>query len=562
MVEALNYFIGKIKKINVLIAISIIVIILFVGSIATAFLFPIYPDEISMRIWLSRFPYDYPLLSSNLPACTSSFLQPIPVGLFLPGMVDWFIHGQLSSPIHFRMVGLAFLCMLIGFPILYSIYKIRQSQLGDGERNNLKVTIICSAFIFGIFSIGVNPIFLIINRGEQLILFALVGLIIICLICVKNSYAITGFKKILMLLAFYISISLALHAHGKAFFLIPFFSFVGYELMKSLRMNYVGKMAFIGFSILMAYDSYYVFKVAYSCPEIPDFNMAMKTFSIDPFLIFSSPIVFLGKCFESLGEFYRFALSISFNEVSEVNYLPSIPLSKIAKFANIGIWLWLIISTSTLFIYLVRGSFVKSNGAQKINLALLILFICLLISAIFDLTKNWYAGPYLYSSLALVGAIYIVENHSICYSRTSFRKFLIIFALLAALSQSVFINRNLIKFINDFERLGPKVTTFKSGAIEKSLEILANSCKINRSESSGLVLDDVTYLFFQKSKWPISYTFIFGGSDTFLKGYFKKADSDGLLVRCSDQMYKKYGALLQQEGGFCCISKENLKKLP
>jgi hypothetical protein len=560
--SSLNYLLYKIKKIDWLVISSVLVLALVSRTVYTAFLFPIYPDEISERIWLSRLPYDYPYLSSNLPACMSTFLQKMPPSLVLPGLVDWLIHGELSSPFQFRIAGLFFLILFIAIPVIHTLYCQRQHSIGMTKNERLRLVLVITAFICGIFTIGVNPIFLIINRAEQSILLSIIILWVIYVVCEKRIETINTFNKCMLVAGFFIAISLAMHAHGKAFYLAPFYSLVGWRMIRNLKFNYILNVFLMSFGLLIAYDNYHAYRIAYSCPEIPEFEAAMKTFTIDPFLIFSSPIEFFYQSLKSLKDFYRFGVSLSFNAISEVNYLPSSPLKIGAKVSNLSIWLWLLISIPGILILIAKKYFTKQTGCAKTNLGLIVLFACILISAIFNLTKNWYDGPYIYTVLMFIGALFIAENYPSVYSQKRFRKYLIVFALFSMLSQSVFIDRNLKSFKNDFSGLGLKVTNFDKDAVDSTLSSLSKKCQINKNHSNKLVLDDVTYLYFKKSSNPISFTFIFGAPEPFLKNYFSKIDSDGLVVQCSNLGAKDYDGLVAQEGNFCCISKEGLTNLP
>ena len=61
-------------------------------TLLTCYLFPIYPDEIQSRFWLSRLPYDFPVKISGAPTCVSTFTQSIPATMYVPGLVNWVLH--------------------------------------------------------------------------------------------------------------------------------------------------------------------------------------------------------------------------------------------------------------------------------------------------------------------------------------------------------------------------------------------------------------------------------------------------------------------------------------
>jgi hypothetical protein len=540
------------------IIVALIVILLLIASTYTAFLFPLYPDEIAQRIWLSRLPYDFPYLSSNLPGCTATFLQKRTISSFLPGIIDWLIHGNLNFPYQFRVIGLVFITILITLPIIFTLYCIKK-KINEIKLNYVNILILI-AFTGGTFFIGVNPIFLIINRGEQIILGSLLLIISIYIYCIELNKPLSKSKKIIIITSLFICISMSLHGHGKAFYLIPFYIFVFYEVIKKLELKNKIHILIIGIGLFILYEFYSMYKYAYTCQEIPEFQALIKKSTIDPFLILVNLNEFYKEYLKSISFFYRNILSITFNEISEVNYLPNVKLDLKAKISNITIWIWITLTIVVTPIFILLNILKEKLEKNNINICLLILFICTINSGLMNLTKNWYDGPYIYTIFTLIGLLSIGHNYPEFYVKKNKTQLYLIFILIIfSLSQFVFIERNLNNFKKNFSGLGPAIRKFDIRKYEQDMSKLSLKCEIKKNESSKLILDDFTYLYFKKSSLPISFTYLFGGKDFDLKNYLAKSNSDGLILMCSNIINKINNDLIIQEGTYCCISKQNMK---
>ena len=129
------------------------------------------------------------------------------------------------------------------------------------------------------------------------------------------------------------------------------------------------------------------------------------------------------------------------------------------------------------------------------------------------------------------------------------------------LSQAVFIHRNLPAFMAGYA--GPGVSIAKYDQIKTRDDLVAASrvCNIDPVLSKRVVVDDNTYLFFQKSKAPMAISYIWlGNDDKSIRHFFSKVDSDGLIVACSG-ILSQYISIVKREGNICCIPGKELKNL-
>jgi len=552
------------KHIDWVASISIVLIIVFGITLFTAYFFPIYPDEIQVRFWLSRLPYDFPEKISGAPTCLATFFQPIPSTMYLPGLIDWAVHGRLESPSALRQVGFFVAFLWVAWLAYYLNARAKNSllqrkrQLSSGFQG-LYIT----GFIIAIFSIGVFPIFLIINRGEQLILPFVVLLITIFLVSNHLSYKGHLWQKLGLMVLYFSAVSLVLYGHPKGLFLTPFFVIVGWPLFSHFNTRLPFAFAMVLLALHIAQD-FFALKYAFQCNETPQFEEMLKSFSFDPASLLHEPRHFFDQVYQSLIRFTKYLHQLGFQEQTDAAYLPSLPLTASAKIANILIKLNFAVAFFTLMVFLPYQYYRKDVLAGRfvtVNSVLLMLFVCALISAIFNLPKNWYDAGYLYALFLITLVFFIGENFSGIFQKSVARKVFLYLGFVALLSQAVFIHRNLPAFMAGYAGPGVSVAKYDLNMPRADLVAASRTCNIDPVRSKKIVVDDHTYFYFQKSKWPMAITYIWiGNDDKSIRRFFSKVDSDGLIVNCKE-ILSPYMSVVKREGNVCCIPKNELKNL-
>jgi hypothetical protein len=315
-------------------------------SLYTIYLFPLFPDEIAVRPYLSRLPYDFPYRAGGVGACFSNFYQIIPFTQFLPGGINWLIHGLVESPTSLRQIGL--LIFITWFLVFsgYAIRKTKEISKGIGSYHILPVSLIAALFF-----IGVYPIFLILNRNEQMFFPSIIILIGIFLISSYKLYFSNLIKKLLILLLFIITTSLILYAHGKALFLLPFFIIVGWKLSKIFYKSNLVFILIVGFLSINTIEGFIVWKKLYRCPDYLEFELFLKSFAIDPTLLVTDTREFLIKLYISLTRTTEYLGHIIFKKDYIWNYLPPQKETYLVTAANLLIK----INVSLLFIGTLFG---------------------------------------------------------------------------------------------------------------------------------------------------------------------------------------------------------------
>lgn len=551
----------QLSQVDLIRLVSKALILVFVFTLVTCYLLPIYPDEIQVRIALSRLPFDFPLKISGSPTCISNFTQPFPAIMYIPGIVNWILHGNLESLNSLRVIGIAIPLLWISVLAFYSRKKV-WCNLIDTQESSLsgRFTTLFGVFI-SIFAIGVYPFFLILNRNEQLILPSIVALLFISVTTHRLKKDARLWQKIGLVVMYFIAVSLILYGHAKGLFLTPFLVFVGWQLFSQFksRLLFFILMPLLGWHVIQYYLAW---KYAFQCDDNPQIAAILKSFSLDPALLYKEPLNFLYQAFISLLFFGKYLLQLGFQSKTDINYLPPLPLGFFATSVNIFVWLNFTLAFYFICKLLLRHYWldVFKKNFFTINTTLLLLTLCLIIGGIFNIPKNWYDAGYFYSVLIIVWIFFIVEN-SFEIPRLFAKRLYFYLACVALISQIVLIYRNLPSFLGGYVGPSISIVEYKHNKGMSEISAAALACGIDPIHSKKLILDDYTYLYFRRSSQPMPITYIFyDGNPVAAQKFISESDSDGLITRCSS--IGAYTPFAKHAGEVCCIPKNDLNKLP
>ena len=189
------------------------------------------------------------------------------------------------------------------------------------------------------------------------------------------------------------------------------------------------------------------------------------------------------------------------------------------------------------------------------------LLACTIISAVFNLPKNWYDAGYFYIMLMVIWIFFLSNNFRNKLYKTMRRRVFIYLGCVAILSQIVFINRNLPAFLDGYA--GPSISIANYNHVEtlKNLATASHICNIDPVLSKRVIVDDYTYFYFQKSMSPMAITYIsLGGNPLSTSQFISESDSSGLVTRC-ETLPETYVSLAKKTGGgICCMTKNDLRK--
>lgn len=536
------------------------------ATAVTLYFFPIYPDEIQVRFSHSRLLYDFPFRSSGFPTCLSTFLLPMPVTMYVPALINWALHGMVGSVVVLRLVGIGVAFLWVAGLTVYLNRRIGNSP-GEGRRelNRGRQRLYVAGFMIAMFSVGVFPFFLVANRAEQLMLPSVVLLIAISIVSGHAKFKDHFLKKLGWTALYFTAVSLILFGHTKGLFLTPLFLIVGWQLFRSYKTPLSGVIAMALLAAQIA-QAYFFMQQNVQCSESPGFAVVMQKCALNAASLFHNPRYFFDQAYHSMIKFTKYLLELGFRDHTNISYLPALPLGTAAKLANALIKLNISIMFFAMLCFVPFQYFRRDMDKKRfvtVNAALAALLAGMLFSALFSLNKNWYEAGYGYALLLIVTIFFIGENFAWIFQRAFARRFSFYLGMVALLSQGVLIQRNLPEFLKGYEGPGTSIVKYGSGKVCSDLTAAAQACNIDPVDSQRVVVDEDTYLFFRKTKWPMPLTYIglgFGGEFVSLRQFFSRVDSDGLVIRCSRAL-EPYARVVEKKGIFCCISKEGLKSM-
>lgn len=536
-----------------------IVLIVFVGTLITISLFPIYPDEIAIRYTLSRIVEDYPFKSTAIPVCMSTMLKKFEWFEFFPASINWLLHGTISSPLALRILGV--FIAILEFLMIIKLF-INTKTSSSGTKGNFSNLVICLGLIFSILGLGNFPIFLVLNRNEQLIIIALLGLLFLYNSLIdgeKWQGRIFGYTLI-----YFGLLEILLYSHPKSLFLIPVVTLVGIEIFLKID-NKLAKTTFLILFLLIIYSFYNYWKNAYSCPDNTSIDILNKSYSLDLGLLYTNPIKFFEMSILSFINNFKYVDHLIFSESYEVDYLPGEEISFLEQVTNnilIAYFFVIYFIEIVYFLYFyTRKSTISNKKYSSRNLILVILFISINIGAIFNLPKHWYDADYFYYILAIILIQLIAQSSPKLFESKIYVSIIIALFALSITSQGLFIKRNLTAFFSGFEGPGLSLTKFYRDNPRNSIKRLQESCGLNSKNNKFIFVDDLTYWSLKDTKWPFPITYLWiDANKEGLNSLFAKLQPDGVLVRCSSLLYNLGSPIIKDDNGeICCISKENLK---
>jgi len=541
-------------------------------SLLSAYLFPLQPDEIFLRNWLSRLPYDFPYRTTGAGRCFSEFYQLIPITQIFPAFINWLLHGLVESPTALRRVGF-FIFLLWSVPLtFYLTQKVRGLEKVKSHKNPLHFIdrhFYPIAFVVSLLFVGVVPVFFVMNRSEQLFFPSIILLLLIFIYSKPYSSISHSWSKYGFLGLYFVAVSLILYGHAKALFLLPFFLIVAWRISEQFKSRKIFIFMIVVLSII-SFEAYLAWVNLYQCKEMPAFDELIKNFSFDPLSIFYDPALFFDKAYHSLIRSREYLTHIGFKDMTDNNYLPtpSRRLEIVCVFCKLIINKLIKLNTLLIFFGLLifmpyhyyRKNFSKGRFITH-NLALIVLFSCLIISAIFNLPKNFYDADYFYVMMIIILVFFIGENALFNLKSNIFKKLLIYIILVSALSQLAFAVFNLRPFIKGAVSLGIPIGMYEHENVHDSIAKAANACNIDPIHSKHVVTDDLTYGFFRKSHGPVSFTYLFvDNQKNPLKIFFNNMDSSGMVLDCNLMVEN-----IRQEpikvDNICCISKTKIRNL-
>lgn len=532
---------------------SLLVLYVFTYNLVVLSYYPIYPDEIAVRLWLSRAGYDFPWHTNIFPG-GRDLLIPLSIFWYVPGWIEWFLHGFINSLFTLRQIGVAsYLCM---------IFLLANGLIGGVKKGGINYSIMSVAFVTSLLAFGIQPVCLVINRPEQIILL---GLLILLFMDRRLQQEIRKPSLLLLTLLYFLTISLMMYVHPKVFYFTPAFLLLAYRFFLKFPDKKFAALIF-AFLFLLIVGNLQAWHNELQYPDNPSLQAAVDHFNINLADWVNDPPRFYQELKTSMTDEIALLTKIGFQIVTEVRFLPEPLHFPYLDLINDIIAINCLILLVVLSLTLAWGYY--QDIRQKNYFSSRLFFWCILLAvvggSILNLTKTWYDVGYFWAVVAILLIACFFGHFQRCTKNLFFASFVLYFMLSAVMSLLFFNFFYEAGILSGFRGVNTTLIDFSYQDYATKIEKMSKRCHIDPVSEQGLVLDDYTYLYFKQSKYPILITYINSRSDeeNFLR-LIKENKIKALITRCDTTgLFSKYiAADMIKEGELCCYPQDKIQAL-
>ncbi len=500
---------------------SLVLMYFFIKLICTLYYLPIYPDEIAIRLWLSRAVFDFPFHVNVMPS-GANYLLPMPGIWYLPGFIEWLLHGMITSLQTLRIVGIVI--------YLFMIALLARILIQDVQKSFVFKTYVGFGSVIALFSLGVLPTFFVTNRPEQILL---VCLIFLFMMERKVRTHPDQEASLPIILGFLVCVSLMLYVHPKAFYLAPLFFFIGLRFVLNSPKRILPYLVFAFLGILMVGN---LFEWKSELHYDPIVKQYMDSFNINPGDFLTHRMKFLTELHSSIIDTGKLFTKLGYQVHTDIDYLPPLALTQ----HDIEMNTLLNLNCAALFFVLLgylayrfimdclRGKFLSPY------LLFLSVMTVILSGSLLNLTKTWYDVGYFWAVMMVIGVFSLTDRmNAMCKSVLG--SLFILYLMTTAVLSIIFFQLN----YNDLllqGYSGPSVSlvNFNYNDYKKEAKLVARSCLSNTKRNHGIVLDDFTYLYFKKFKDPMLITYVNNHTDSNkFPVLIKEHKLTAVIIRCA-----------------------------
>lgn len=547
------------KKLIKLIALllALILIIYFIRALLTFSIFPIYPDEVGFKLWFTRFWQDFPSKTNILPLC-QSYIQPLSWCWYLPSLLLWLSHGLVESLTTYRQVGILFHLLLILLLTSKLYFSIPKKILLSSR---IIPFILLLALVIALLELGVNGFFLSTNRQEQILLTF--STLLLFLFYLPDYQSNTKLKSFFIIALYFFCTMMILYAHPKSLLLTPVFIIIAVRLAGIFNKKKWAMSIIFLILLIQLSGNYFAWSKAIDCSNLPKLNAMLMSFNLNPKNIIYKPFEFFVQLRSNIFTFNREIAQISFKEYTDINYLPPLKLSLSLKLVNYLILLtygFVLIITPLMLLIKYRKDWQAGHYLSS-RLLLLTLYSCILLNPMMNSTKCWYDASYLWT-LIVINFIFTLSDYlpALINKKNSYLS-LIYFLIVGLFSLHCLIRSFELPFLNGYSGPSIALIDFNQLKISAELKKIEQVCGIRISQSKGVILDNLTYFYFQKSKNPMLITYFFyphTTTDNFSE-FVSRYPVEGFIVRRWGLPQKLESKYTVQIGRFICIPSAKVK---
>lgn len=541
-----------------------VAILLFCVAAITAAVTPIYPDEYGYLMINARAIFDQFKISSIFPPCQSSFDIQMPL-LWYPGrLFYWAVYAACENARYLRLVGVLLYIALISITTLFC------RELFEKK---IRWELIFAA-LAAVTSLGVMPSVFVFNRPETVLSITLAWLVFAPLTLPRGD---TPLIKIAIFTAHLFVVSLFFSSHGKTILFTPLALASTYILSRKIGFGW--KAAGLA-SLLLIFpiiSSYRVYNKFSSCP---DSQAVAKIYSSQYFVPDAELLKHPAQLIKTLaGNVLNAVPALKqnlFTTSYPIGWLPGVRQSRATKLINFSaMGLYYALCAGILVFFLWSSiSALSSRHIGSAQLIFLTLVQGILILVSVQHAKHFYESALTIPCIIFAAILIISQTARRGLIRQPAAKAVFISLLLLFCASSV---RYSLKFFPVFMDgfAGPSISIAKYDhkAIKRDIEAAAAACAIsNSSATKHLVVDDLTYLFFKKTRQPYSITYLAGSLREFsgpsvtetsrIFPEIKKLKVSAIVQRCDYNVIPAWGQILTRAGDICCVSQDSIENSP
>jgi len=543
---------------KLMLASQIIFVILFVITLLSSVMVPIYSDEIAFKfiktsVWLSDFH-----IKTFLPQC--SVVPEVIPALLIPGAILYSFVYSSSDPVILRVIGI--FIVLLSWLVLFSI----TAKIIDGKYKS-KVTFLT---LLSVSSLGIIPFIYILFRPEAIMMLGV-------LILIWGSLNVDKIPKesrwftLLFVILFFIFSSLVFYAHSKALFFTPLIIFLVsllYDRLGKIKTYLLG-----GAVLIIAFQTYLVGKGATECAESAYVTSIMKGHLLSLSSNFFDLISQLTN--NILSSIHYLVGHVGFDSSYQSNWLPKdqdITLLQ-SSVGNISEWVISLFIFGVIFLFVAKICYVVFSREVKKNdiVGGLILVGILAQLALYNPPAMSFYNLGLIVPLGILSFVFLcspfinkISDRALNFISLPIMLFGII-SLLVLISNITYplVNLNFNDKRIEISKSQPiSAKTILAESKLESLKDLADKCQLPINNANRLIVDGVSFRIFSQMKEPVLIFYAEGGwigkeIDPVFGQFFKNYGSDGVMAACRFIPKQMRDRVIEQDG-MCCISKENL----
>lgn len=541
---------------NVLL-ISILALTFFVYELAIRA--PIFTDEVSYKILFSRYFLDNHISITELPQCRSEFTYTRPKIFFVFWYLESLIYGDLTNLLKIRVGSILYLA--ICFYLLFLITDLSIRDTPNWTKVKSWIWVLC------LYSLGISPFFMILNRPEMPILIFLLSITLILIISSLQEHRDLSWL-IWTKFVYFICVVGMYFYHPKTLFFTPLLLLVGWVAFHKP----IYKIGTIFFSIYVATQAFIFTKYRTECPLDLQLNKRLKEdviCQIDAIYHLQATFLRLIKNLLATSSGIR---DIGFSGGHTWSYFPNLgsngliqnpvtaTLFKVWNYSFYLFMIFLLCQIIRSLIFSLRSICLKFNFEVQKTFFTVLVFTLITLSA-FTNRKVFYNNTLILPVFFLCATLAIKQLPK--KSKNWTVKLLFRMIVMLFISSSILFLSSYSKFRNDFQKGGEihgipfGVSGFKSDVINSRVQKLALKCGIDsKTPLKHLVVDELSYPSFWKTEQPYLALFMFwvetDAKENGIENFLKSRKSSGFIGVCRylpPQLQMK----AQKDQEFCCL---------